>query len=453
MSQTEHAVAVLDARTDRHAVPLIVVSSDTHVGPWLEQDLRPYCPTKYLEEFDAYALRHREHLRLLLDSYPRHMFTEVEPGKWTRGGHNLKTDGHRDVHARLRDMNYDGIAAEVIFHGSTNDEPIPFSALGDPRAFGFFRNQPPDDPELVGLGRHMYNQWLADFCSVEPERHVGLAQLPIWDIDAAVREIEWAKSVGLRGVNFPANQSWLPPYNDDFWEPLWSAAEAHMMPLVTHIGGAAEMDYVGRGSRAIWVCENTMVNGRRVIPWLIFSGVFERHPQLRLVITEIPGIWWSQWVEDLDSIWSVQNPEDGVRATNDECPLPPSQYLQRNVFVGASFMSRTEAEAASRDGYWGNYMWGSDYPHPEGTFSYPERWDQTPLTQVAWSATLHDLPGEHVSAMLGQNAIRVYGLDEPELRRVAEHISAPTLESVNHALPVPPGPKGLAFRGKGVWGP
>ena len=126
------------------------------------------------------------------------------------------------------------------------------------------------------------------------------------------------------------------------------------MPLVTHIGGAAEMDYFGKGSRAIWVCENTMVNGRRLLPWLIFSGVFERHPQLRLAITEIPGIWWSQWVEDLDSIWSVQNPEDGVRATNDECPLPPSQYMQRNVFVGASFMSRIEAETASHDGYWGN---------------------------------------------------------------------------------------------------
>jgi predicted TIM-barrel fold metal-dependent hydrolase len=434
--------------------PFVVVSSDTHVGPWLQRDLRAYCPGAHLQAFDAYVEHHHAHEEAMREASSDYVFTEVEPGKWTRGGHNLKTAGHYDVHARLRDMDYDGIAAEVVFHGSTNDEPIPFSTLGDPRAILFFRNKAPEDPQLAAVGRHMYNRWLSDFCSVQPERHVGLAHLPIWDVDAAVREAEWARSAGLKAINFPAHQSWLPPYNDRSWEPLWSAAEALQMPLVTHLGGGAEIDYMGDGAREIRVFEDTVINGKRMLPWLIFSGVFERHPGLKVVITEVPGYWWPQWLRDLDSVWDVRNPNQRTGTDGrGTCPRPPSEYFEENVFVGASFMSRTEAETASREGYWGNYMWGSDYPHSEGTFHYPESWDETPTTRIALSNVFHDLPEGHVRAMLGETASRVYGLEHSALERVAARIAAPTTTTINHPLPKPDHAVSLAFRGPGAWGP
>ena len=119
-----------------------------------------------------------------------------------RVARNQQTDGHHDVHARLRDLDYDGVAAEVIFHGSQNGEPIPFQSFGP-----FLGYEKGDNLELLGVGYHIYNEWLADFCSVEPERHVGLAHLPMWDVDAAVREAEWARGAGLRGVNFPAPEA------------------------------------------------------------------------------------------------------------------------------------------------------------------------------------------------------------------------------------------------------
>ena len=423
------------------------------MGPWLERDLRPYCPGSYLEAFDQYVQEHAAHERQLIEASPAHIFTEVEPGKWTRGGHNLKTAGHYDVEARLRDMDYDGVAAEVIFHGSTNDEPIPFSALGDPRGIGFFRNHVPRDLQLAAVGRHIYNQWLADFCSIQPERHVGLAHIPMWDVDAAVREIEWARSAGLRAINLPAHQSGLPPYNDSSWEPVWSAAEAEKMPLVTHLGGGAEVDYMGNGAREIRVFEDTIINGKRMLPWLVYSGVFERHPRLKVIITEVPGYWWPQWMKDLDSVWDVRNPHQKADIVNPICPRPPSEYLRESLAVGASFMSRTEAERASAEGYWTNYMWGSDYPHAEGTFHYPETWDDPPLTSIALSSTFHDLPREHVRAMLGENALRVYGLDETALQQVAQRIGGPTFATLDSPRPKPDFAVSLAFRGEGVWGP
>src|SRR5262249_26312850 len=146
-------------------------------------------------------------------------FVEMSPGVWRRGSRNILTTGHHDVHARLRDMNFDGVVGEVIFHGSQNDEPIPFTNLGDPTNRSFFKSLPPEHPELAAVGAHIYNQWLADFCSVEPHRHAGLAQLPVWDVDASVREAEWARDAGLRGLNFPNMHSWLPRFDNPVWEP------------------------------------------------------------------------------------------------------------------------------------------------------------------------------------------------------------------------------------------
>jgi len=94
---------------------------------------------------------------------------------------NMQTAGHKEVEARLRDMDVDGVAAEVIFHGSQNGEVMPFA---DRITFDAI---PDAERRLVAAGQRIYNRWLTDFCSASPERHIGLAQIAIWDLDAASR--------------------------------------------------------------------------------------------------------------------------------------------------------------------------------------------------------------------------------------------------------------------------
>src|SRR3954453_8374850 len=142
-----------------------IVSSDTHIGPLLREQLRSYCPPKHIDAFDEYAAAAR--------SAP--FFQHP----------NLAAAGHHDVHPRLRDMDRDGVACEVVFHGSQNGEPMPFQPVGT----GLFEHAP---AELLGAGYRIYNRWLADVLSVEPVRHVGLAYLPLWDIEEAIAELEWA---------------------------------------------------------------------------------------------------------------------------------------------------------------------------------------------------------------------------------------------------------------------
>ena len=343
-------------------------------------------------------------------------------------------------------MDRDGIAAEVIFHGSQNGEPMPFlpQLLGNNASFDI-------DPVLAPVGERIYNRWLADFCSVEPERHVGLAHVPMWDIDAAVREVEWAAEAGLRGVNFPAPRHGVYlEYNDRAWEPFWSACQACDMTLATHVGVASPGRASGPEALALTSIEDGGYFARRAIWWMIFGGVFERHRDLHLVITESPGEWWTHTMVELDSTWLSQ--ADWNAALREQVPRRPSEYCASNVFVGASFLAPFEAARAVDEGYASQLLWGSDYPHIEGTWQYPADDDAEPITRAAQRNTFCGIPAAATRAMLGENAVRVYGLDASKLADVADRIAAPTLEDL--AVPiesVPAGASPTAFRTFGAW--
>jgi predicted TIM-barrel fold metal-dependent hydrolase len=416
---------------------LVIVSSDCHIGPRLVEDLRPYCPRDLLDAFDEYvAASDRSEGRYVSEDDVGH------GALWQM--RNQLTAGHHDPVARRRDLDFDGVAAEVIFHGSQNNQPIPFqdSMLGAP-----------DDPELTEAGIRIYNRWLADLCAGDPHRHVGLAHLPLWDLEAAIEELRWARDAGLRGVNFPAQRPWILPYNDRAWEPFWAAAADLDMPLTTHSGAGDPAVFTGPEVVALVSTESGGWFSRRAVHLLIFAGVFERHPNLRLVLTEQPGEWWPYTCVELDSVHMTTTQGNG--ALLEQVPRRPSEYMHRNVYIGASFLSRAEASAAVRDGYADRIMWGSDYPHVESTFQYPGTDDfagQTSIGRLALRFTFAGLPEDDVRAMLGLNAAKVFDLDVDALGSVARRIHAPSFEDVSDPLEeVPTGASALAFRTYGPW--
>jgi predicted TIM-barrel fold metal-dependent hydrolase len=410
--------------------PMAIVSADCHIGPRLVEDLRPLCPQHLLGAFDAYvAAGDRSRGR-----YVEHDITEDDlQSPWR----NQFVAGHHDPAARRLDMDAEGVAAEVIFHGSQNDQPIPFqsSMLGEPA-----------DRDLAGAGIRIYNTWLASVCAEAPERHVGLAHLPMWDVDAAVSELRWAAEAGLHGVNFPAPRPWLRPYNDPAWEPLWAAAEELTMPLTTHSGAGDPATFQGPELVALMSIESGGWFSRRAAHLLVFAGVFERHPELMLVLTEQPGEWWPYLVNELDSVHRTLTGGGGPLAR--QVPRAPSEYLHRNVYIGASFMSRAEAMGAVRDGYADRMMWGSDYPHMESTFQL----GPTSFTRLSLRFTFAGLDERDVRAMLGGTAARVYGLDPAALAATARVIDAPTFAEISEPLDaVPAGASAFAFRTFGPW--
>lgn len=436
------------AETRDHA-PLVIVSCDTHIGPRLAEDLRPYCPAELLDDFDAYAGVLAEKKAAAAAAKGRVAFGGKEMGgDWGVRVDNLQTPGHFDMHARLHDLDSDGVAAEVVFHDSQNGEPVPFQT-----DTLLMRSAKIDqDFDLLKAGQHTYNQWLADACSIEPERHIGLMHLPMWDIEASIAELEWGRSVGLKGVNFPTPKPFLQPYNDPAWDPFFSAVEDLGVTLCNH-GGAGASGGTYPGAMSIAKYEISMM--ARICPMdqLVFGGVFERHPGVRLVLTESPGTWWEFVLKEMDSIYLTDVHSYGP-SEKERVPRLPSEYAREQVYIGASFHARFEADDAIDRGYQDRVIWGSDYPHFEGTYQYGAAGPNgEPMTWAALRFHYAGLPGDVVQQFLAGNAMHAYDLDGDALTEVAGRINAPTVADLN-AEPVderPPGSGHLAFRTFGFW--
>ena len=398
--------------------PLVIVSADCHAGPQHVADYEPYTAAAHKPALREYAA--------CIDAFEAANTTATGAGG--RGGALSRDErGLWDMSKRRAHLDADGVAAEVIFtQGSIPFAPYP--------AVGWNKMPWTATPEQRGVGPEVYNRWLADFCSADPELHYGVAALPIDDVAAAVGEVARARESGLRGGVRLEPASEERQYNDPAYEPLWAACQDHDMVLNLH-GGSAYPYRGGLEVMAIVLAETDFFT-RRALWFLIFSGVFERYPKLRLALTEQRAHWVPGMLYELDSIYHSAYCSE----LRQQLPKPPSEYFATNCFIGASFMSRTECEDREQIGV-DRLMWGSDYPHAEGVWPWvPEglRW------------TFDGVEEAELRRMLGGNAIDCYGFDAAALRRRAESLGPRVEQIAAQPLDAPPRAPGVerswAFR-------
>jgi predicted TIM-barrel fold metal-dependent hydrolase len=191
--------------------------------------------------------------------------------------------------------------------------------------------------------------------------------------------------------------------------------------------------------------------GTRTVYQLVIFGTFERHPNLKLVLTEVPGMYWDEMCLKMDSLQLTP-----IRRKEQSLPRLPSEYAEANVWIGNSFQSRHEAMAAIEIGREDRFMWGSDYPHPEGTYSWSDDPDRVAMTKLSLAYTYHGLPIEKVRRLVGGNMLDAFPrLDADALAKVAARVGpAPAeLQEVpdldDHPWIATTGT--LAFRTEGPW--
>jgi len=426
--------------------PLPVVSCDGHAGPRLVEDLRPYCPQKYLQQFDDYVaelavIRERE--------AGRNLFTEgAEPDDaariiMSRFANMQKTLGHYDMTARLKDMDKDGVTAEVIFPSSHNFQSEPFIRSD------LFLDPTKGDTELFKVGMHIYASWLVDAVKAAPTRLIGLVTPPLWDIPASVAEVEWAAKAGLRGVFLVMPRPGIPRYDNPEWEPFWAACAAHDMTLNCHAGAPLEDGVVGPHTFCMHEIETGGWPARKPVHQLVFGGVLERHPTLKLVVTEQNFDWWTTSMREFDSSYLTHRFQ-----LKRVMPRKPSDYCRSNVYIGASFIAPFEADDAVRNGYVDNVMWGRDYGHIEGTFVPTEDDDpKTNPSRLSMRYAFAKIPPGDIRKMVSDTGINFYDLNREELSTIARRINAPSLDELTSPIAAIPQNGGvLAFRQIGAWG-
>ncbi len=413
--------------------PYLVVSGDSHAGPSLERQLRPYCPEAHRQDFDAFVeLVHGDKLR---PEYKVGFGNQTtEEGTRGPGGEALlrttRCAGQQDPNARLADMDADGIAADVIFAGGQNGEFLPWAG-------GFGAGDTNFSGELRAVGCHIWNQWLADYVSVAPDRLVGVMQIPIWDLDAAIAEMQWGRDHGLKVVNFPAPRPDYAPYNDPVYDRFWAAVVELDLPLDTHAASGEPATGAGNPGAYLLYSSEVLWLSRRGLGQLIFGGVFDRYPALRLAFAEQRASWPQETLRELDSAYLA--PKDLPRGpVGDDKPAKlPSEYWAENCAIVGSFMAPYESALRHEVGL-RNLMWGSDYPHVEGTW---------PRTRLALRNTFAGIPEDEVRMILGDNALRFFGLDASVLRPIADRIGPTPAELAEPLTPEEfPEHRGLAFR-------
>lgn len=319
-------------------------------------------------------------------------------------------EGQWDSELRRKALEADGVVAEVIFpNGSPFMEgpglPIP-------------------TPEQERAGKKAYNRWLADFCAELPGRRAGIAQLEMTDVKEAVAEVEWAAKAGLKGVEISSigGRGIVPLYDPKF-EPLWSAAEGAGLAVHFHGGGSMQYSTDDPALKFLLLASETTYFSRQPLFFLVWSGVLERHPKLKVVFTETTTQWVPEAISWMDAIFKAD-----FRFKGPVSRLP-SEYWHRQCFIGASMLTDKECDMRYEIGV-DTMMFGVDFPHLEGTWPKTKSWLQ---------ASVGGVPEPELRSMLGETAARVYGFDMPTLQHLANRIGPAVSEFAQRTGSLRPG--------------
>jgi len=248
-----------------------------------------------------------------------------------------------DPAERLKDMDIDGVRAEVMY-----------GTLG----MRLFRMT---DGDLQAEFFRVYNDWLAEFCSYDPVRLHGLALISLWDVDAGVRELERSAALGLKGAMIWGYPPPDRPYYLPMYDALWAAAQDLELPLSLHIvtgmGDESRVDFTAAAVRYMHMIHEI----QRSVSQLVLGGVLERFPTLKIVGAECEIGWLPHWMQRMD------HANDKFGALMDvPLSMRPSDYVRRQLWL--TFMD-DPIGAASLEGIGADtFMWGSDFPHTDSTW-------------------------------------------------------------------------------------
>ena len=403
-----------------------VVSADGHFGGPVEV-YRPYVDAAYRDRIDDLA----EEDRIVAAAFGSVRTGLSIPGVYEVGAEAV--DVGTDVARRLAVQDAEGIAAEILLAGADHVPPF-FHVLNQPY---------PADVRAAGV--RGYHRWLADVIS---EAHGRLlpAGYPgeITDLEAAVAEVRWVAEHGFLSVFAPgyvADPTW-PPLFDRFYDPFWATC-ADLGLVVNLHGGWGETQGLllklfglglgeeppGTDDGDTMSLESMNQNGmelmdanrptspfalgmkpRQALWQLMLGGVFDRHPTLKLVLTEVRADWLPAMLAYLDERFANE-----VR----HLELAPSEYFARNCAVTPSTPHRAEVAMRHEIGI-DQFMFGADIPHAEGTW---------PNTRQFIRDAFVGVPESEARKILGENAIRFFNLDGARLAEIAS-IIGPTTDEV-----------------------
>jgi len=294
--------------------------------------------------------------------------------------------GMYEPKARLADLDADGIWAQVLY---------PSVTLAGAKTYS-------EDRELQRYCVRTYNEWVTEFCAGGQGRLFAQAIVPTTGIDDAVEELRWAIEHDHRGVvisRFPNGD--LDSTSED--DAFFGLAEEAGMPVAVHIGSflRANPNHKWRSPDDLRYLGDTGASksGGHTLPVacdLLFSGMFEKFPDLNVVLVESNIGWIPTLLEQTDDMFYRYR----FFTHGDRMPVTPSRIFHRNFW--ASFMIDTVGMDLRHRLNVDHLMWSSDYPHTGCDW---------PNSRITIERNFRGVPKDQVKKMLHDNCKRLYKLD------------------------------------------
>jgi predicted TIM-barrel fold metal-dependent hydrolase len=287
--------------------------------------------------------------------------------------------GGWDPDARLDDQVRDGVAAEVIY----------------PTVGMVLCNH--EDFDYKHACFQAYNRWIAAYCAAHPTRLLGCGQTAMRSVEDGIADLRAIRDLGLRGVMMPGVPA-VEDYDSPVYDPFWEAAIELGLPLSFHI-------LTTRAERTRGPAMSTFLSTVRgcqdILAMLVLGGVFERHPDLRVVCVEADAGWVPHFMYRMDHAYKRHRfwlpPGQQLTAL-------PSEHFARNVYV--TFQDDWTAFRFADAMAWDRLLWANDFPHSDSTWP----WSQELLAEH--TAQLSALQRE---AILVGNVAELYGIDTTTL--------------------------------------
>jgi len=285
-----------------------------------------------------------------------------------------------DSSYRIADQNRDGVSCEVIY----------------PSVGMVLCNHP--DFEYKKAAMDAYNRWIAEYCSVDPQRLLALGQTPMRSPEEGIADLEKMKAMGMRGVMMSGNpqvEDYDSPLYDEFWEACIALEMVPSFHILTSEGDALNRSRGPKMNNFL-----SIIRGNQdIMGMFVLSGVFEKHPRLKIVCVEADAGWVPHFMYRMDHAWKRHR--KWLTANVDKLP---SEYFKEHIYT--TFQDDFVAFATANQMNWRRLCWANDFPHSDSTWP----WSQEMLTEQT-----DQLTDEQRRAILCDNTAELYGIDTSEL--------------------------------------